>query len=195
MWGLLGVQLVKLLAQCACTGAAQVLSSWKFVHNSCAQLSPVPCRSPAELQPVLQRAPHIPCSQAGLNSGHPGAAEGSGCTPRPSAGSLFRTGYSPPSGKPFELLNWSCLLLFDGCDAWSVSSVKGLLKYKVLMKSCLVGEQYRLTRLLKKSCLKDQSTSSRSFQGLGVASVLLWHRAEWFEIQRGGRGGNCHPML
>lgn len=62
--------------------------------------------------------------------------------------------------------------------------MKGLLKYKVLMKSCLVGEQYHLTRLLKKSCLKDQSTSSRSFQGLGVASVLLWHRAERFEIQR-----------
>lgn len=73
--------------------------------------------------------------------------------------------------------------------------MKGLLKYKVLMKSCLVGEQYRLTRLLKKSGLKDQSTNSRSFQGLGVASALLWHRVDLFEIQGGGRAGNCHPML
>lgn len=73
--------------------------------------------------------------------------------------------------------------------------MKGLLKYKVLMKSCLVGEQYRLTRLLKKSRLKDQSTSSGSFQGLGVASALLWHGVVLFEIQRGRRAGNCRPML
>lgn len=98
-----------------------------------------------------QRAPCLPGSHAGLSSEPPSAAAGSARMPPALVGSLFRTQYSPPSGNPFELLNCSCLLPSDGRDAWSVSSVKGFLKYKVLMKSCLAGQQYRLTRLLKKS--------------------------------------------
>lgn len=126
------------------------------------------CRAPAS----AKINPTHPLQPGWAQLWDPGTAEGSGCTPHPSAGSLFRTGYCALSGKPFELLNWSYLLLFEGCDAWSVSSVKGLLKYKVLMKSCLVGEQYHLTGLFKKSCLKDQSTSFRSFQGLGKCSPV-----------------------
>lgn len=142
---------------------------------SCPPCPAAALQSSSLLPPAVGDTASAAVSPAGLSSEHPGTAAGSGRTPPLSVGSLFRTRYSPPSGNPFDLLNFSCLLPSDGQDVWSVSSVKGFLKYKVLMKSCLVGEQYHLTRLLKKSCLKYRSTNSGSFRDLGGASALLWH--------------------
>lgn len=145
---LLGAQLARMpCAEPPRRGSARALGqstpcqTWMFIHISCALLSTVPRSSPAELylaffhqlwemQPVRQRAPHLPCSLVGLSSEHPGAAAASGHTPPPSVRSLFRTRYSSPSGNPFELLNCFCLLPSNGRDAWSVSSVKGFLSIK-----------------------------------------------------------------
>lgn len=75
-----------------------------------------------------------------------------------------------------------------------MSSVKGFLKYKVLMKSCLVGEQYRLTHLLKKVLFKVRKHQLQVFQR--EEQVLSYGRgAEQYEIQRDRRAGNRHPML
>lgn len=153
-----------------------------FIHISCAQLSIVPCSSPTEPQPSSTS-----CSRC---SEHPGAAARSGRTLAPLVGSLFRTRYSPPSGNPFELLNCTCLLPSDRQDAWSVSSVKGFLKYKVLMKSCLVGEQYCLTRLLKKVFFKVPKDQLQVFQrpGRSKCSPMAYKQSSMKSREAGEQG-------
>lgn len=149
------------------SGQSTPCQNWMFIHASCAQLSTVPRSSPAEPQPsppVVGDAASAAASPAPpLQPGWAQLRASRRCSGVWSHAASF--GWELVQ----ELLNCSRLLPSDGWDAWSVSSVKGFLKYKVLMKSCLV-EQYRLTRLLKKVLFKVPNGLPMAYQQSGMKS-------------------------
>lgn len=72
--------------------------------------------------------------------------------------------------------------------------MKGFLKYKVLMKSRLVGGQYRLTRLLKTAAGSTAAPAAALREAWEEQELSSGVGAEQCEIRRGGRAGHWRPM-
>lgn len=74
--------------------------------------------------------------------------------------------------------------------------MKGFLKYKVLMKSCLVGEQYHLTRLLKKVLFKVPKHQLQVFQrpGRSKCSPMAYEQSS-MKSREAGEQGTIDPCF
>lgn len=71
--------------------------------------------------------------------------------------------------------------------------MKGFLKHRLLLKSCLFGQQYHLTRLLKKALFGVLKHQLQVFWRAAKSTLSYDTQAQPHEIQKGVRAGSGCP--